>query len=174
MLDQEKYILKIIAVAALMALSFATTAIAEEALNGGSLFSAQSSQNSVHNSSLGFTAIVSIRPTEYYGYEFQLGMFGESGPFKQNALVDGAVVGLLPLGDSGFRVYGKAGVADVFSQASNVSANNLGFTYGAGVEFKKNKTALRVGFQHYSVGNDSLSPSLSTNLIGLSVLTSKE
>lgn len=157
-----------------MALGFATTAIAEEILSGGSLVSAQSSQNGIQNSALGFTGIISKRTSEYYGYEFQLGMFGESGPFKQNALVDGAVVGLMPLGDSGFRLYGKAGVADVFSQASNVSANNLGFTYGAGVEFKKNRTALRVGFQHYTVGNNTLSPSLSTNLIGFSILTSKE
>lgn len=149
-------------------------AIAEESLSGGSLVSAQSSQNGAQNSALGFTGIVSIRPTEYYGYEFQLGMFGESGPFKQNALVDGAVVDLLPLGESGFRLYGKAGMADVFSQATNVSANNLGFTYGAGVEFKKNKTALRIGFQHYTVGNDTLSPSLSTNLIGITIMIHKE
>lgn len=162
-----------IAIAVLMALGFVTTSFAEEALSGGSLVSAKSSQNGIHNSALGFTGIVSIRPTEYYGYEFQLGMFGESGPFKQNALVDGAVVGILPLGDGGFRLYGKAGLADVFSQTTSVSANNLGFTYGAGVEFKRNKTALRIGFQHYTVGNDTLSPSLSTNLVGLSILTSK-
>ena len=163
-----------IAIAALMTLGFAINAIAEESLSGGSLVSAQSRQNGVQNSALGFTVIASIRPTEYYGYEFQLGMFGESGPFKESALIDGAVVGMFPLGDSGFKLYGKAGVADVFSQSFRVSANNLGFTYGAGVEFKKNKTALRIGFQHYTVGNDSLSPSLSTNLIGIAIMTHPE
>jgi hypothetical protein len=43
-------------------------------------------------------------------------------------------------------------------------------TYGAGVEFKRNRGAIRVGFQHFNVGNNELSPSLSENMIGVSIL----
>jgi opacity protein-like surface antigen len=139
--------------------------------SGFSLDSAQSTENGVKNSSFGFTGLASFRPNEYYGVELQGGYLGKSGPFTTNVEVDLSAVGLLPLGDSGFKLYGKAGVADVYSSLSAVTANNLGLTYGAGVEFQRNKGAIRLGFQHFNVGNNTLSPSLSTNLIGITFMS---
>lgn len=156
----------------LVALSISPDASADGALfEGFSLASAQSAQDGVKSSGTGFTGVLSLRPNQYYGYELQGGLFSRSGPFDSNVEVDVSVAGLLPLGDSGLKLYGKAGVADVYSSTSNnVTANTLGVTYGAGVEYQRNKTAIRVGFQHFNVGNNTLSPALSTNLVGVTIL----
>lgn len=152
-------------------IGMAMNAVADDIFDiftGLSLDSAQSTQNGAKNSSAGFTGILSTREIgKYYGFEVQGGYFGKSGPFTSNVEADLSVVGLLPLGASGFKLYGKVGAADVFS---SMSVNNLGLTYGAGVEYRRNRTALRLGFQHFKVGNNTLSPSLSTNLIGVTVL----
>lgn len=165
--------MKKLASAVLFTLCLSSSVFAQEIFDGGTLGAAQSTQNGASNSSYAFSGFVSVRPSAFYGYEFQGGLFGTSGPFTNSAFVDATVVGFLPLGESGFQLYGKAGVADVYSMLSNVSANNIGLTYGGGIEFKRNKGAFRLGLQHYNVGNDSLSPSLSTNLIGISFMSMK-
>jgi hypothetical protein len=156
----------------LTSLGLTMNVFADDIFSGMTLDSAQSTQNGTSTSSFGFTGILSRRLSEFYGYELQTGLFGNSGPFNGNAFVDATALVLLPLGGKGFKLYGKAGLADVFSWNSkaNFDANNFGVTYGAGVEFQKNRAAFRLGFQHYYVGDDKLSPSLSTNLIGISVL----
>jgi hypothetical protein len=168
----KKKKMKKILLAVFVLFGFALNVLADELYDGMSLDLAQSTQNGSSNSSFGFTGILSKRLSEFYGYELQTGLFGDSGPFNGNALVDTSAVGLLPMGSNGLKLYGKVGLADVFSWNSktNLDANNLGVTYGAGLEFQKNKAAFRAGFQHYNVGDDKLSPSLSTNLIGISVL----
>jgi opacity protein-like surface antigen len=85
-------------------------------------------------------------------------------------LLDISAVAFMPVSDSKFKLYGKAGLADVYSRGSLGAANNLGLTYGAGVEFSRDTGIVRIGFQHFNVGNGTLSPSLSTNLIGLTLL----
>jgi hypothetical protein len=99
----------------------------------------------------------------------QLGQLGDTGPFNGSTFVDVAAIGFVPVGDSKFKLYGKAGLADVYSSGSMGSANNLGLTYGAGVEFSRETGDIRVGFQHLNVGNGTLSPQ-STFLFGLTLL----
>lgn len=101
-------------------IGMAMNAVAGEAFSGFTLDSAQSTQNVMKNSSAGLTGLLSLRPSEYYGYEWQGGFFGKSGPFTSNVEVDLSAIGLLPLGDSGFKLYGKAGLADVYSSVSHV------------------------------------------------------
>ncbi|MGA7748697.1 MAG: hypothetical protein WCA63_00985 [Gallionella sp.] len=134
---------------------------------GLSLDSVKSSENGVNNSSAGFTGMISARPNEYYGYEVQGGIFGKIGPFSSSGEVDFSIVGFLPLGDSGINLYGKGGV-DAFYSSGNV--DNNGLTYGAGIEYQRGKGAVRLGFQHFDVGNSTQSPSLSTRLIGVTFL----
>lgn len=152
-------------------------AVGEELFGGVSLDSAHSTNNGAKNSSLGFTGLMSPRFTQYYGLELQAGYFGKSGPFTRNVEIDLTGVGFLPLGGAGFNLYGKAGAADVYSwssysvgSASSISANKVGLTYGAGLEFQRKNWALRVGFQRFNVGNNTLSPSLTTNLSGITLL----
>ena len=137
-----------------------------DAYNGLSLDYVRSTQND----SSALTILKSVRPNEHYGYEMQFGLFGNSGPFTSNAFVDLSAIGFVPLSDRGLKLYGKAGLVDVYSRGSLGTANNLGLTYGAGFEFPLDNGAIRVGFQHFNVGNSTLSPSLSTNLIGLTIL----
>jgi hypothetical protein len=137
-----------------------------DAYNGLSLDYVRSTQND----SSALTILKSVRPNEHYGYEMQFGLFGNSGPFTSNAFVDLSAIGFVPLSDRGLKLYGKAGLVDVYSRGSLGTANNLGLTYGAGFEFPLDNGAIRVGFQHFNVGNNTLSPSLSTNLIGLTIL----
>jgi hypothetical protein len=163
--------MKKIALAALVPLGMLSmNAFAEsDAYNGFSVGYVRSTQNGMHNSSSVVTIMRSVRPKERYGYEMQFGLFGNSGPFTSNAFVDLSAIGFVPLGDRGLKLYGKAGLVDVYSRGSG-TANNLGLTYGAGFEFPLDNGAIRVGFQHFNVGNSTLSPSLSTNLIGLTIL----
>jgi hypothetical protein len=141
-----------------------------DAYNGFSLNYVRSTQNDVNSSSSSLAILRSVRPNEHYGYEMQFGLFGNSGPFTLNAFVDLSAIGFVPLSDSGLKLYGKAGLVDVYSRGSLGTANNLGLTYGAGFEFPRENGAVRVSFQHFNVGNNTLSPSLSTNLIGLTLL----
>lgn len=157
-------------VAVLLCLA-AVDAMADGVYTGLSLDSAQSTQNGVKNSSFGLTGLISLRPSDYYGYELQAGYFGKAGPFNSNTELDGAAAGFLPLGESGFSLYGKAGLAWVYSSAgAGMTASKFGVTYGAGIEYHRNTGAIRLGFQHFNVGNDTLAPSLSTNLIGITFL----
>ena len=140
-----------------------------DAYNGFSLAYVQSRNNGLTDSTSGLGILRSVRLNEHYGYEMQFGLFGNSGPFTSNAFVDLSAIGFVPLSDRGLKLYGKAGLVDVYSRGSG-TANNLGLTYGAGFEFPLDNGAIRVGFQHFNVGNSTLSPSLSTNLIGLTIL----
>jgi hypothetical protein len=148
-------------------IGMAMNAVAADDYTGFSLDAVHSSENGVNNSSAGFTGLFSARPNEYYGYEVQGGIFGKVGPFSSNGEIDFSVAGFLPLGGSGFNLYGKAGVDDFYSSEN---ANNQGLTYGASVEYQRGKGAIRLGFQHFNVGNNTLSPSLSTNLNGVTFL----
>lgn len=141
-----------------------------DAYNGFSLSYVRSTQNDVNTSSSALAILRSVRPNEHYGYEMQFGLFGNSGPFTSNAFVDLSAIGFVPLSDSGLKLYGKAGLVDVYSRGSLGTANNFGLTYGAGFEFPRENGVVRVSFQHFNVGNNTLSPSLSTNLIGLTLL----
>lgn len=145
----------------------ATSAVATDVYTGFSLDAVRSSESGINNSSGGVTALISARPNPYYGYEVQGGIFGKIGPFSSSGEADFTVAGFLPLGQSGINLYGKAGVDDFYS-SQNV--NNEGVTYGAGIEYQHRKGAVRFGFQHFNVGNGTLSPSLSTKLIGITFL----
>lgn len=147
-------------------------AFAADTYAGISLDAVRSRYNGVNNSSSGFTVLLSARQNEHYGYELQGGLFGKVGPFSSNGEIDLSVIGFLPLDDSGFNLYGKAGVNDFVSSSSlsHGNINNVGLTYGAGVEYQRGKGAARLGIQHFNVGNNTLSPSLSTNLIGITFL----
>ena len=134
---------------------------------GFSLYSVKSSESGASNTSAGFTGMISARPNEYYGYEVQGGILGKIGPFSSSGEADFSIAGFLPLGGSGINLYGKAGVDDVYS-SQNV--NNQGLTYGAGVEYQGGKGIVRLGFQHFNVGNNTPPRSLSTNLIGVTYL----
>ena len=138
--------------------------------SGFSVDYVRSTQDGSNNSSSAATMLRTVRPDEHYGYEMQFGLIGVSGPFTSNTFVDVSAVGLVPVGESRWRFYGKAGLADMYSQGSLGVANNLGLTYGAGVEFVRASGDIRVGFQHFNVGNNTLSPSLSTTLFGLTLL----
>lgn len=164
--------MKKIALATLVPLGMLSmNAFADSAVyNGFSLDYIRSTQNGMNNDSSALTILRSVRPNEHYGYEMQFGLFGNSGPFTSNAFVDLSAIGFVPLSDRGLKLYGKAGLVDVYSRGSLGTANNLGLTYGAGFEFPLDNGAIRVGFQHFNVGNSTLSPSLSTNLIGLTIL----
>lgn len=140
------------------------------AYNGFSVHYVHSTQNGVSNSSSAVAYVRSVRPNEHYGYEMQLGLIGKSGPFTSSTSVDLSAIGLVPLGGKGLKLYGKAGLVDVYSRGSSGAANNLGLTYGAGFEFPGKDGLIRVGIQHFNVGNNTLSPSLSANLIGLTLL----
>jgi len=154
----------------MMTVVFGSNVLADELLDGFALSSAQSTQGDIRNYSPGLSGLFSLRPNRYYGTEFQLGLFGQSGPFDYNIWVDGAATGFLPVGDGGFNLYAKAGLALIYSFESNGVVSILAPTYGAGIEYKGKKGAVRLGVQHYNVGNVSLSPSLSANLIGISLL----
>jgi len=154
--------------ALVLLLAAVSAANASDSYTGFSVNSARSEQPGVtKDSALGFNGIVSHRMSDLYGYDFQLGMFGATGPFKQSTYIDATIAGYVPMGSS-VRLYGKVGVADVFSQGSTISANRLSVTYGAGLEFQKRIAIIRVGFQHYDVANES--PSISTNIVGISLL----
>ncbi|HSM97884.1 MAG TPA: hypothetical protein VLS47_02620 [Gallionella sp.] len=160
------------ALAALVSLGMLSlNALAEnDAYNGFSVGYVRSTQNSVHNSTSVFSIMRSVRLREHYGYEMQFGLFGKSGPYTSGGFVDLSAIGLLPLGDKGLKLYGRAGLVDVYVQGPLGSANNLGLTYGAGFEYPRENGLVRVGLQHFNVGNSTLSPSLSANLFSLTLL----
>ena len=137
--------------------------------NGFSLAYVQSRQNGLTDSTSGFAILRSVRLHENYGYEMQFGLFGDIGSYTTNGFVELSAIGFVPLSDSGWKLYGKAGLADVYSRGSPGTANNFGLTYGAGVEFPRDIGKVRVGFQHVTVGNGTLSPSHSTYLIALTL-----
>lgn len=142
----------------------------EDAYNGFSVGYVRSTQDGMHNSTSVFTIMRSVRLHERYGYEMQFGLFGKSGPFTSGGFVDLSAIGLLPLGDKGLQLYGRAGLVDVYAQGPPGGANNLGLTYGAGFEYPRENGLVRLGFQHFNVGNNTLSPSLSANLFSLTLL----
>ena len=144
---------------------------AEELLNGFTLSAAQSTQSGVNNDSYGISGLASIRPNAYYATEFQIGLLGKTGQFDRSILIEGAPTGLLPLGKSGFNLFAKGGLAIIYSFEPNNLANVISPTYGAGIEYKGKLKAFRLGYQHYDVGNTSLSHPVSTHLIGISFLS---
>lgn len=145
---------------------------------GYSLIVAKPIENGGRNSSVGFTALGSFRHNQYYGYEFQGGLFGESWPFTSNLEVDLSAVGFVPLVADAIKLYGKVGMAEVYSRTRvfdgnnfvNHTANNLGMTYGAGVEFQGANAVFRLGFQRIKMGANTFSPAPGTNLIGVTLL----
>ena len=141
----------------------------KDTYNGFTLAYVQSSQNGVSDSTSAVAILRSARLNANYGYEMQFGLFGKIGPYTTNGFVELSALGLLPLSDSGLRLYGKAGLADVYSHGSPETANNFGLTYGAGVEFPREIGKVRVGIQHVTVGNGTLFPSHSTFLVGLTL-----
>lgn len=145
-------------------------AFAVDTYVGISLDAVQSRYKGTNNSSAGFTGLFSVRLNEHYGYELQGGIFGKVGPFSHNGEIDLSIVGFLPLDERSLYLYGKAGVNDFFSSSSGVNVDNPGLTYGAGVEYRHSKGAVRLGFQHFNVGNNIVSPHLSANLIGVTFL----
>lgn len=159
-----------IVITAFITMFFSLNVFAGELFDGLTLSSAQSAQGGVKNYSLGLNGLVSMRPTSYFGTDFQLGAFGQSGQFDYSVWLDGTAVAYLPLGKGGFSLYGKAGLAIIYLFESNNPANTLTPTYGTGIEFKGKKSVVRLGIQHYNVGSVSDSQSLSTNLAGISLL----
>jgi hypothetical protein len=137
--------------------------------NGFTLAYVQSSQNGVSDSTSAVTLLRSVRLTERYGYEMQFGLFGTIGPYSTNGFVDISALGLLPLTESGFKLYAKAGLADVYSKGTSGGANNFGLTYGAGFEFKRDIGKVRLGLQRVTVGNGSLSPPHKTILFAFTL-----
>jgi len=131
---------------------------------GFSLGAVKSSENGINNSSAGFTSMISARPNEYYGWEVQGGILGKTGRYSASGEADFCIAGFVPLGNSGINLYGKAGVASIYSSGSIFHTD---LTYGAGVEYQRGKGIARLGFQHFNVGK---SPSLSTKLIGVTFL----
>lgn len=149
---------------------FSMNAFADsDTYNGFTLAYVQSSQNGVSDSTSAVAILRSVRLTERYGYEMQFGLFGNVGSYSTSGFVDLSAIGLLPLSEEGFNLYGKAGLADVYSSGLAGKANNFGLTYGAGVEFERDIGKVRVGFQHVTVGNGTLSPPHSTFLYGLTL-----
>lgn len=142
----------------------------DDVYNGFSVGYVRSTQDGMHNSTSVFSIMRSVRLHEHYGYEMQFGLLGKSGPYTSGGFVDLSTIGLLPLGDKGLKLYGRAGLVDVYAQGPTGSANNLGLTYGAGFEYPRENGLVRVGFQHFNVGNNTLSPSLSANLFSLTLL----
>ena len=140
-----------------------------DAYNGFSLAYVQSRNNGLTDSTSGLGILRSVRLNEHYGYEMQFGLFGNIGPYTSNGFVELSAIGFVPLGDRDLKLYGKAGLADVYSRGSSETANKLGLTYGAGVEFPRDIGKVRVGFQQITVGKGTLSPSRSTYLIGLTL-----
>jgi hypothetical protein len=115
---------------AMMTVICSGNVFADELLDGLALSSAQSTQGDIKNYSPGLSGLVSMRPNPYYGTEFQLGLFGQSGPFDYSVWLDCAATGFLPLGSGGFNLYGKAGLALIYSFESNGVASILAPTYG--------------------------------------------
>lgn len=140
-----------------------------DAYNGFSLAYVQSSQNGVSDSTTGVAIMRSVRSTERYGYEMQFGFFGKVGSYTSNGFVDLSGLGVLPLGGSNYKLYGKAGLADVYSRGDFGSANHFGLTYGLGIETRRDIGKIRVGFQHINVGNGTLSPVHSTSIFALTL-----
>jgi len=163
--------MKKIAFSTIVTICLSTHVFAEELLNGFSLSAAQSTQNGTNNDSYGISGLASIRPNAYYATEFQIGLLGKTGQFDRSILIDGAVTGLLPLGKSGFNLFIKGGGAIIYSFEPNNLVYVLSPTYGAGIEYKGKHKAIRLGYQHYDVGNISLSHPVSTHLIGISLLS---
>jgi opacity protein-like surface antigen len=139
-----------------------------DAYNGFSLAYVQSRNNGLTDSTSGLGILRSVRLNEHYGYEMQFGLFGNIGPYTSNGFVELSAIGFVPLSDRDLKLYGKAGLADVYSRGSE-TANKLGLTYGAGIEFPRDIGKVRVGFQQITVGKGTLSPSRSTYLIGLTL-----
>jgi hypothetical protein len=136
--------------------------------SGVSLASVRSTQGEAKNYSAGITGIYSVRYLDkYYGFEIQGGYFGKSGPYTSNVEADLTAIGLLPLWHSGISLYGKVGAAEVIS---STLTTNTGLTYGAGAEFLFNRTVVRLGYQHFDVGNNSLPHPVAANLVGVTVL----
>jgi hypothetical protein len=154
----------VLAILACYGIGMTMNALALEDYVGFSLGAVKSSENGQDNSSAGFTVMISARPNEYYGYEVQGGIFGETGKYSVSGEMDYSMAAYLPLGSSGINLYGKVGADGIYS-SGNVSST--GWTYGAGVEYLRGKGIVRLGFQHFDLGKN---PSLSTKLVGVTFL----
>ena len=154
----------VLAMLAGLGIGMAMNAVALEDYVGVTLDAVRSGENGVNDRSAGFTGMISARPNRYYGYEVQGGVFGRIGAYSANSEADFAVAGFLPLAGSGINLYGKAGVDTVYS-SGNVF--NTGLTYGAGVEYQRGESVLRLGYQHFNAGQ---SPSSGARLVGITFL----
>ena len=139
-------------------------AVALEDYAGFTLGAVKSSENGVNESSPGFTVMISARPNQYYGYEVQGGIFGNTGKYSASGMIDYSMAAYLPLFGTGINLYGKAG-ADLIYSSTNVS--NADWTYGAGVEYQGGKGIVRLGIQHFNLGKN---PVIDTRLAGITVL----
>jgi opacity protein-like surface antigen len=145
-------------------IGFTMNAVALEDYVGFSLDAVKSSESGVNDSSAGITAMISARPNDYYGWEVQGGILGKTGRYSASGEADFSIAGFLPFGNSGINLYGKAGGVATYSSGS---VYHSGLTYGAGVEYLRGKGAVRLGVQYFDTGK---SPSLSTKLIGVTIL----
>jgi hypothetical protein len=153
-----------LAILACFSMGMTMNAAALEDYVGFSLGSVKSSDNGENYSSAAVTSIISARPNKFYGWEVQGGLLGKIGPYSATGEVDFAVTGILPLGNSGINLYGKAGVDALYSSGKIF---NTDLTYGAGVEYQGSKSIVRLGYQHFNVGD---TPSLSAELIGITYM----
>jgi hypothetical protein len=154
----------VLVILACFSIGMTMNAVALEDYVGFSLDAVKSSENGENNSSAGFTSMISARPNKYYGWEVQGGILGKTGRYSASGEADFSIAGFVPFGESGINLYGKAGVVSIYSSGSVFHTD---LTYGAGVEYLRGKGVVRLGFQHFNVGK---SPSLSTKLIGVTVL----
>ncbi|MGA7595234.1 MAG: hypothetical protein WCA64_08555 [Gallionella sp.] len=142
----------------------AMNALALEDYAGYSLGAVRSSNDGMRKTSPGFTGMISARPNDYYGWEVQSGIIGKVGRYATSGEADFALAGFLPLGNSGVNLYAKAGTDAIYSSGGVIAT---GFTYGSGLEYQGRDNIVRLGIQHFKVGK---SPSLGTNLVGLTFL----
>jgi hypothetical protein len=154
----------VLVILACVSIGMTMNAVALEDYVGFSLGAVKSSDNGVNDSSAGVTSMISARPNEYYGWEVQGGILGQTGRYSASGEADFSIAGFVPLGNSGINLYGKAGLASTYSSGSVFHTD---LTYGAGVEYQGSKGVVRLGYQHFNIGK---SPSISTKLIGVTVL----
>jgi hypothetical protein len=153
-----------LAILACFSMGMTMDAVALEDYLGFSLGAVKSSDNGVDYSSAAFSSILSARPNKYYGWEVQGGLLGQIGPYSVTGEADFCIAGFLPLGKSGINLYGKAGVDALFSSGKIF---NTDLTYGAGVEYQDGKSILRLGYQHFNVGD---SPEISAELFAITMM----
>jgi hypothetical protein len=162
----KKIILVLLGCAGLTVNVFAADSFAGSASN-----TVQSSHQEINKSPASFTDLLSIRQLKHYGLELKDGIFGKAGLLSANGKIDLSAAGEAAMDNSKFNSNDRADTAtDVSPTSSDENVNNPSLTYDAGVEYRQSNGALHLGFQHFYAGNKMLSPSLSSNMIGVSFL----